>query len=175
MRNPPLPAIALAPLADGPQASTPRGFFLKIVSAISGFRHAEIVEQTEVCAMHQAVEASALAISSIACMNSIGETSSPPSERGTSIRYMRAWCSASTRSAGSSRSASIRGAAAAMTGARSRALATQSTFARSSISVRLAFGPQMWAAALFLTPCANPVHRFAAAAAGLNVRRSGGD
>src|SRR5579872_2923489 len=83
-RKPPLSTMAL-PLPDGPQASTPRGFFLKISSATFGFMALEMVEQTEVCPMHHAVEASALAISSIACTYSTGEISSPPSERGTSM------------------------------------------------------------------------------------------
>src|SRR4029077_21252478 len=65
-RKPPGSAMALALLVDGPQASTPRGSFLKIAAAICGFKHAEMVEQTEVCATHQAVEASALASSSMA-------------------------------------------------------------------------------------------------------------
>src|SRR6516162_2035654 len=78
-RKPPGSATALAfLLVDGPQASTPRRSFLKISAATLGFNDAEIVEQTEVCATHHAVEASALASSSIAVMKAIGETSSPP-------------------------------------------------------------------------------------------------
>src|SRR5581483_1506060 len=76
-RKPPLSAIAL-PLPEGPQAKTPRGFFLKISSATFGFMALGVVEQAEVFPMHQAVEASALAISSIACTYSTGEISSPP-------------------------------------------------------------------------------------------------
>src|ERR1700722_18565500 len=49
------------------------------------------------------------------------------------MRQSRASCSAVTRSGGISRVASIRPAAAAMTGASARALAMQSTRARSSI------------------------------------------
>src|SRR5690242_14843093 len=78
-RKPPGSAIALAfLLVDGPQASTPRGSFWKICAAILGASAEEIVEQTEVCATHQAVEASALASSSSAAMKATGETSSPP-------------------------------------------------------------------------------------------------
>ena len=136
-RKPPFSAMALALLVEGPQASTPRGSFLKISSAISGFRHDEIVEQTEVCAMHHAVEASALASSSMACTKATGEISSPPSERGTSMRNKRASCSASTRSGGNSRPASMRGAAAAMRGASACARATQSAVIRCSMERHL--------------------------------------
>src|ERR1700741_334360 len=77
-RKPPGSATALAfLLVDGPQANTPRRSFLKISAATAGFNDEEIVEQTEVCATHHAVEASALASSSIAAMKAIGETSSP--------------------------------------------------------------------------------------------------
>src|ERR1700739_2123583 len=77
-RKPPGSATALAfLLVDGPQASTPRGSFLKISAATAGLNDDEIVEHTEHCATDQAVEASALASSSIAAMKAIGETSSP--------------------------------------------------------------------------------------------------
>src|SRR5579862_7623807 len=52
------------------------------------------------------------------------------------MRHSRASWSASTRSAGSSRPASMRGAAAAITGANALALAMQSTLVRSSIPTR---------------------------------------
>src|SRR6516162_11577529 len=50
-RKPPDSAIALAfLLVDGPQASTPRGSFLKISAAMWGGNDEETVEHTDVCA-----------------------------------------------------------------------------------------------------------------------------
>src|SRR5262249_8943990 len=99
-----------------------------------GLRLDEMVEQTDVCATHQAVEASALASSSIAAMKATGELSPPRRERGTSMRNSRASCSASTISGGNSRPASMPAAAAASRGASARARSTQSAGIRWSIA-----------------------------------------
>ena len=80
--------------------------------ATSGFRLAAAIAQPAPWPMHQAVLASAPAITSITWARVLRCNSSPPSDRGSRSRNSLASCSAATISAGSARAASIRSAEA---------------------------------------------------------------
>src|SRR5262245_15622221 len=75
--------------------------------ATSGCRLAAAIAQPAPWPRHQAVLASAPAMTSVTWASVVRCSSSPPSERGSSRRNRRASCSAATTSAGSARPVSI--------------------------------------------------------------------
>src|SRR6266446_7956462 len=84
----------------------------KISWPISGTSRTENIVHTAVWHRHQAVLASAFAISSMISRNTMGSTSSPPRADGSSRRNSRTSCRAATRLGGSLPFRSISSAAA---------------------------------------------------------------